>query len=227
MAAIGVDTETSRLTKPGAPAPARRSQAERRAAMRERLLTAAIDCLVDGGYVALTTAEVETRAAVSRGARMHYYRTKAELLSAAVEHLFAVLREEFVQDIPSDLAIEMPERERFGTVIRLLWAKFLDPRVGAVLELITRARSDDPLRLQLQEILTRWYRGLEQISMQYFPENQGFAGARAVFQTLYVALSGLVLRRVVYGGDAMEHEILETIESAILAHLDEARGLRS
>ena len=66
----------------------RRTQEERSAETRTRLLDAAIECLLKLGYAGTTTTEIATRAKVSRGAQLHHYPTKQELLTAAVEHLF-------------------------------------------------------------------------------------------------------------------------------------------
>src|SRR5437763_16557793 len=65
------------------------TQAERTAATRGRLLDAALDVLAEQGYAATTTVEAAKRAGVSRGAPLHHFPTKPELLAAAVEHLYA------------------------------------------------------------------------------------------------------------------------------------------
>ena len=67
--------------------PARRTQAERRAATRKALLDATIDVLVDRGYAGLTTTLVCERAGVTRGAQAHYFATKADLVVQALSHL--------------------------------------------------------------------------------------------------------------------------------------------
>ena len=54
--------------------------------MQNRILRATIDCLVKHGYAGITTTMVADRAAVSRGAFLHHFRTKEELVLAAVEH---------------------------------------------------------------------------------------------------------------------------------------------
>src|SRR3954451_24682385 len=67
----------------------------RSVATRSALLDAAVDCLVRDGYASLTTNEVARRAGVSRGAQLHHFATKAELLSAAVDHLLSRRVQEF------------------------------------------------------------------------------------------------------------------------------------
>src|SRR4030095_16238891 len=81
--------------------PARRTQAERRATTRQRLLDATVESLVDVGNAGTTTTEVCRRAGVSQGALFKHFATKAELVAAAAEHLFGHLVEEFEQALPT------------------------------------------------------------------------------------------------------------------------------
>jgi AcrR family transcriptional regulator len=66
-----------------------RTQQERSAAMRRRLLDATIDCLVAYGYAGTTTTKVTELAGVTRGAQVHHFPTRADLVAAAVRHLAA------------------------------------------------------------------------------------------------------------------------------------------
>src|SRR6201992_1666164 len=65
----------------------RRTQAEGSAAMRTRLLDATVDCLVSYGYAGTTTPRVAQLAGVTRGAQIHHFRSKQDLVVAAIEHL--------------------------------------------------------------------------------------------------------------------------------------------
>src|SRR5204862_5492808 len=62
----------------------RRTQAERSAATQALLLDATIDSLVEVGYANTTTTGIAERAGVSRGAQMHHFPSKGELVAAAV-----------------------------------------------------------------------------------------------------------------------------------------------
>ena len=73
----------------------RRTNEERSAETRARLLEATTECLVELGYSNTTTTAIAERAGVSRGAQLHHYPTKAELVTAAVEHLCERLDAEF------------------------------------------------------------------------------------------------------------------------------------
>jgi len=59
-------------------------QEERTRAMRQRLLEATIDCLVEHGWSGTSTTQVSQRAGVSRGAQLHHFPTKNDLVVAAV-----------------------------------------------------------------------------------------------------------------------------------------------
>ncbi|MEP7090731.1 MAG: helix-turn-helix domain-containing protein, partial [Nocardioidaceae bacterium] len=62
-------------------------QGERTRAMRQRLLDATVECLVEHGWSGTSTTLVSRRAGVSRGAQLHHFPTKQALVLAAVEHL--------------------------------------------------------------------------------------------------------------------------------------------
>ena len=82
-----------------------RTKAERSAATRVRLLDATIDCLIELGWSGTSTTEVVRRAGVSRGAQVHHYPTKEDLVLAAVEHLCTRRMGEYreaVQRLPAD-----------------------------------------------------------------------------------------------------------------------------
>ena len=67
----------------------RRTQEERSAETRARLLDATIESLVEVGYASTTTTLVCERAGVSRGAQVHHFPRKQDLVVAAVAHLAA------------------------------------------------------------------------------------------------------------------------------------------
>src|SRR5262245_12772993 len=67
--------------------PERRTQAERTAETRGKLLDATIASLVEEGYEATTGRVVTERAGVSRGAQTHHFPLRMDLIVAAVEEI--------------------------------------------------------------------------------------------------------------------------------------------
>src|SRR5271154_6111756 len=120
----------------------RRTQQERSAAMRLRLLDAAVDCLYEVGYSRTTTIEVAARAGVSRGAQLHHFPTKKRLVTIAVRHLLAKRVEEFREAFAT-----LPEgADRYTAVIDILWEKTSNRAFYAWLELVVAARTAPSLR---------------------------------------------------------------------------------
>jgi AcrR family transcriptional regulator len=145
---------------------ARRTQAERRAATQAKLLDAALDCLVELGYAGTTTTVVAARAGVSRGAQLHHFPTRAALVAAAVEHLYARLTAEYQRGFAA-----LPARaDRVRAAIRLLWAMYSSRHFPAVIELFTAARSDAELRAHLAPIAARHLRNVYRLARALFPE---------------------------------------------------------
>src|SRR5437763_10819626 len=141
----------------------RRTQAERRAETRGRLLDATLECLAELGYAGTTTTEVVRRAGLSRGAQVHHFPTKAELVVAAVEHLFQRRHEEFRE--------AFADRERsLDAAIDLLWEMFQGPTFDAWLELVVAGRTDAELRAEVVRVTNRFDEGTSQIFADLFPD---------------------------------------------------------
>src|SRR5688500_11365578 len=78
------------VRKPRAAAPrpkVRRTNAERTAIAQRKLIDAALKTLYLEGYQATTTDLVARRANVSRGAMLHHYPSRADLIMAVAEHI--------------------------------------------------------------------------------------------------------------------------------------------
>jgi AcrR family transcriptional regulator len=110
--------------------------------MRERLLDATIGCLVDYGYAGTTVTRVAERAGVTRGAQVHHYRTKDDLVTAAITHLASQSAEFGWSQIAGIGAADDP----VGELLDILWDMHMGPTFTATVELWVAARTDDDLR---------------------------------------------------------------------------------
>lgn len=122
-----------------------RTQQQRRDDTRRALLDAAVESLIEVGFARTTTLEVQRRAEVSRGALLHHFPSKAELLVAAVDHL-AEMRARELKQLASQLPEERAGRARTDAVIGLIWQCFSGPFFQVTMELRTAARTDPELR---------------------------------------------------------------------------------
>jgi AcrR family transcriptional regulator len=140
-----------------ASAPARRSQSERTAETRARLLDATIESLIEVGYAGTTIRHVTELAGVSAGAQSHHFPHRVDLVASAFERL-AERREsrytERAQELPEDLA------ERIRALLDLLWEDFSSPLFTVALKLWIAAAEDEELRKRLVPVERRIHRGL-------------------------------------------------------------------
>ncbi|MCI3133911.1 TetR/AcrR family transcriptional regulator [Phenylobacterium aquaticum] len=124
----------------------RRSQAERTAAMRARLIDAAVVCLNRLGYSATTLATIAEEAGVSRGGMLHQFPSKVDLMLAVVA--FASGYDERPQ-APRALNDDGDKRAQFIDQTDTVWRAQTTPAVMAKLEIMVAARSDPQLADQL------------------------------------------------------------------------------
>jgi AcrR family transcriptional regulator len=120
-----------------------RAPEKRGADLRRSLLDAAVRSLVEVGFARTTTLEVQRRAGVSRGALLHHFPSKAQLLAATIEHLADMRGRDLKRkagELPGDTAA------RIDAVLDLLWDSFAGPLFQVVLELKCGARTEPELR---------------------------------------------------------------------------------
>jgi AcrR family transcriptional regulator len=110
--------------------------------MRERLLDATIGCLVDYGYAGTTVTRIAERAGVTRGAQVHHYRTKDDLVTVAVTHLAGKSAEFGWQQVAKLVDVDDP----VGDLLDVLWQMHNGPMFTAAVELWVAGRTDAELR---------------------------------------------------------------------------------
>lgn len=125
------------------PARGHRTQEERTTATRKALLDATVDCLVEYGYHGTTTTRVVERAGVSRGAQVHHFPTKNDLVLAAVQHLAVKRTGQFLEHGRKRLH---DSTDWAGDALDLVWEVHQGPLFEASMELWNAARTDAGLR---------------------------------------------------------------------------------
>jgi len=116
--------------------------------MRAKLLDATIECLVEFGYAGLSTARIADKAGATRGAQIHHFGSKADLVAAAVKHLAARRAQEALTQISRfDLSEDL-----IGQLLDLLWDLHQGPVFVATVELWVAARTDPELAPLLDDL---------------------------------------------------------------------------
>jgi AcrR family transcriptional regulator len=123
----------------------RRTQAERRASSRAKLIDATIECLADRGYAGASLPEIVRRSGLSNGALWRHFQSKPELLAAA--SLEAERR--LLDATPRALAGDAPAG-RIDAVVEQVTRWSEEPAMSAILELLLASRADADLRRALR-----------------------------------------------------------------------------
>lgn len=163
----------------------------RSAETRARLLDATIDCLHEFGYHQTSTVLVTERAGVSRGAMLHHFPTKADLMMAASEHIVELRRELHAER----LGRFRTDREKFLHLIDVLWAAFETPSGIARIELMLGSRSDPELGPRFRELNERLEEAHKEVVWKR-AQQLGFRDRkkiRAFVQLYAAALRGLAI----------------------------------
>ena len=205
-------------------------QAQKSAMTRDRILDAAIDCFIRLGYANVTTAKVADFAGVSRGAMLHHFPSKNELIQAAVEYLHNKLLADYtdrISKVPTNLSIKA--RNQAG--IEAYWQHLSSDLFTAYHELCVSGRTDPELQKILQESIVLFDQHVAETNAKLFSEWQGkgelFTLAMDVTKFLMegMAMGQIVhnrekrIRRLLdYLSDRLEEIFLEDDESAISRH---------
>jgi AcrR family transcriptional regulator len=124
-------------------------QAQKSAMTRDRILDAAINCFVELGYTNVTTAKVASSAGVSRGAMLHHFPSKTELIQAAVEFLHDKLLEDYTQRV-AGIPASLKGRERRRAGLDAYWEHLTGDLFVVYHELCVASRTDPELKSILE-----------------------------------------------------------------------------
>jgi AcrR family transcriptional regulator len=170
--------------------PAHRTQEERRAETRGKLLDATIRSLLENGYAQTTTRTVAALAGVSPGAMAHYFPHRVDLLAAAMEQLveqrIAVWREA-ADDLPTGAS------ERIAALLDHAWLDFNGPTFPAFIKLWAAAADDPELYARLAESEERIARSITELAVAAFRELDAPAGSEGRLLVTLAAIRGLAL----------------------------------
>jgi len=142
----------------------RRTQEERSADTQRRLMEATIDALHENGFARVTIVEIAERAGVSRGALMHHYATKEELVTVSVEKL--------LRDTTAEIRGWL-DQTRSGAMtldgfLDNLWRMYSGRLLLVTIEHITEARHNHALRESLIPVVREFHKALNAIWREFF-----------------------------------------------------------
>jgi AcrR family transcriptional regulator len=182
--------EKNRLGREG---PARRrTQSERSAETRRRLLEATIESLIEVGYAGTTIRRVTELAGVSQGAQSHHFPHRVDLVTSAFEHL-AEQRIDRYGELARRLSGDRAARVR--GLLDLLWEDFSSPVFTVAVKLWVAAAEDEELRERLVPVEKRIHANMLRLSREVAGELGGEQGFDRKLAVAMNTVAGLALTR--------------------------------
>jgi AcrR family transcriptional regulator len=137
--------------------PRRRTQAQRTAETRLRILKAAANLIRRRGYARFRTAEVANEAGISRGAQLHHFPTKDSLVVATLEYVFEQAQ---ILSRRRATAVNQP-RDLIEAVIEDAREFFFSEHFMVAIDIVLSTSTDQAVRRQILDISRKARRPVE------------------------------------------------------------------
>lgn len=191
-------------------------QAYKSSSTRQQILDAAVQCIVRLGYANTTTMMIAKEAGLSRGATLHHFPSKIDIIKATVDYLYEKRRRAFRRS-----SAELPKDEdRVRLAVRAYWKHVNHPLFVAFFELSVASRHDKELRSILIPAQKKFDKEWYDQALESFPEwkrdPEAFKLVMALSQTL---MEGIAISHLTHPRRGQEQDLLQFLEEQIRALL--------
>lgn len=197
-------------------------QAQKSASTRQQIVDAVIRCFIDLGYSRTTTTAIARRAGLSRGAMLHHFPSKRDVVRAAVEYLHA----KRLRALRNAVAEVAADGDHVRQSVDAYWRHVRHPMFVAFFELAVAARTDrelaDILRPAQEAFEREWY----QVAVDVFPEWRGHTDNFALALDLsHYLLEGMAISFLTHKETERDKRVIAYLEEKIreLAGMERVR----
>ena len=187
-------------------------QARKSAATRLQIVEATLRCFSKLGYFHTTTPAIAEEAGLSRGAMLHHFPSRLELVRAAVEHLHAKRLKAFraaVNSLPSG-------QNRAHAALRAHWEQLRHPLYAVFIELYVAARTDPDLAGILGPAEAAFVRELRATAREVVPEwRQRGKNFDIGYDLVICALQGMALNMWRHGKPEPSEDFFRYLEARV------------
>lgn len=187
-------------------------QARKSASTRLQIVEATLRCFVKLGYFHTTTPAIAAEAGLSRGAMLHHFPSRMDVVRAAVQHLHAKRLVAFraaVDGLPEGVS-------RAHAALRAHWEQLRHPLYGVFIELYVAARTDPELADVLGPADAAFVRELRATAMEVVPEwRVRGANFDLGYDLVICALQGLALNMLRSHETEPSEEFLRYLEQRV------------
>lgn len=189
--------------------------------MRARLMEATLDLLCERGYAGTSTTLVSQRAGVSRGAQLHHFPAKSDLVVAAVEHVATVRADDLVAAVG-----QLPHGgDRTRSVLKLLADHHTSPLFMAALELWVGARTDPTLAAEVARLEQQIGRDTHRLTVSLLGVDETVPGNRELVQATLDLIRGLGLASSLTDDTKRRERVLDRWADVLDAELAPSKEL--
>jgi len=168
----------------------REPQQDRSRVTRARLLESAVSCLAELGWSGATVTVVAEHAGVSRGAAQHYFPTREDLFTAALEHMAEVRLAEIRSEAARQPAgATAPTRDVVGLLVGL----YTGPLFRAALQVWAAAAASEVLRGLVVPLEARLGREAHRAAVELLGADESVPGVHEAVQATLDLARGLGL----------------------------------
>ncbi len=179
------------------------------------MLDATVECLIELGYAGTSTPVVCERAGLSRGALLHHYPTKTELVIEAVGHL-ALKRAAELESARLEI---QASTDPIGAMLELIFASFSGPLFYAALELWVAARTDDELRAPLQKFERNVGKAMGKMWRTLTPQQATHADFDDLVTLTLHVMRGMALQKIIRDDDSERRRLFERWKKIVTTSL--------
>jgi len=188
-------------------------QQRKSAQTRVGILEAAIDCLAAHGYARTTTQMIAEAAGVSRGAMLHHYPTKSDLIRSIIGYSFYKRSEMLVKGVKK---ISTTSRVEEFEGLKILWDNYSTREFKAYLELNVASRTDAEVREIFIPYARRFGQASREEGVHIFPEWAAFPERlNQANDFVESTMVGLALNADVWGAPKRVDQMVDFVRAVV------------
>ncbi|MFT6779469.1 MAG: AcrR family transcriptional regulator [Paraglaciecola sp.] len=193
----------------------------RSARMREKILSATLDCIQEIGFKNSSTPEICRKAGVSRGALLHHFPTKEVLIANAVEKL---LKEE-IQDLYRIGDAYSHHELTIEDFVDNLWERFSGRLFMITIDFLSSARTDEKLRKAIVPVSLDFHTSLNKLWLRFFKHpNMSADQVQLLLNTTLCLMRGMGVQTIIRNDPEYYDHMRNYWKSFLHTQLNQVKG---
>ncbi|MBT6890308.1 MAG: TetR/AcrR family transcriptional regulator [Gammaproteobacteria bacterium] len=144
-------------------------QSKKSSLTRDRIIIAALECIIEFGYESTTMAKITKMAKVSQGSMQYHFPAKLDAIKAAINYLFAKRltdHQHDLEDVPDNV-------DKMAHAIEVYWRHLNEGHYVAYQDLVIAARTHPELAIVLKPAYQRFVKAWRRDALNLIPEWNG------------------------------------------------------